>query len=102
MRGLGTLREVVRLTRDLRNLRVLVLSNSVGTLAAGVLNPIVPVFLASRGLDLGRIGLVYTLGSLLPIFLQPVLGALSDRFKPQGLRRRWSGFSIPSPAFWSC
>lgn len=77
--GLRALGEMLALTRDLRDLRVLVLSGVIGTLGAGLLNPILPVYLESRGLGVDRIGIVYTLGSLLPVFLQPALGALSDR-----------------------
>lgn len=77
--GLRALGEMLALTRDLKNLRVLVLSGVIGTLGAGLLNPVLPVYLESRGLGLERIGLVYTVGSLLPVFLQPALGALSDR-----------------------
>lgn len=82
--GVRAIREMVSLTRDLKDLRVLVVSGAVGTLGAGLLSPVLPVYLESRGLDLERIGVVFTLGSLLPLFLQPVLGGLSDRFSRKG------------------
>jgi DHA1 family tetracycline resistance protein-like MFS transporter len=79
-RGVRAVREMYALTRGLGNLRVLLLSGLVGTVAGGLLNPVMPLYLQSRGLDLQGIGLVYTAGSLVPIFLQPVMGALSDRY----------------------
>lgn len=82
--GIRALREMYALTRGLRNLRILVLSGAVATLAVGLLNPVMPLFLQARGLDVRRIGLVYTVASLLPILLQPTLGALSDRFSRKG------------------
>ncbi len=78
--GVRALREMVTLTRGLRNLRVMAAASVVGTLGAGLLGPVLPTFLEARGLDLTRIGLVFTLGSLLPMVLAPALGALSDRF----------------------
>ncbi|MBN1204712.1 MAG: MFS transporter [Myxococcaceae bacterium] len=78
--GVSALREMYALTRGVGNLRVLMLSNLVGTLAAGLLNPVLPLFLNARGLSLQDIGFTYTLGSLLPIFVQPMLGAWSDRY----------------------
>src|SRR5262245_1199571 len=82
--GLVALKEMYALTRDLHNLRILVASGVVGTLGAGLLNPVLPVYLEARGLSLERIGVVFTLGSLLPMFLMPVLGALSDRWSRKG------------------
>lgn len=76
--------EIAALTRDLPDLRVLAGAGALGAVGAGLLNPVLPVYLQSRGLDLERIGLVFTLGSLLPVFLQPALGALSDR-----VGRKW-------------
>lgn len=94
------MREMYGLTRGLRNLRILVLSGAVSTLGSGLLNPILPVYLQSRGLDLESIGLVFTLGALLPIVLQPVLGALSDRFSRKGFVVGLSlGTSLLVPAF---
>jgi MFS family permease len=90
-RGARALREMYGLTRGLGNLRVLLLSGLLGTLASGLLNPVLPVFLGSRGLDLQGIGFVFTLASVLPIFAQPVLGALSDRF---GRKRFVVGLSL--------
>lgn len=89
--GARALREMHGLTRGLRNLRVLLLSGLLGTLASGLLNPVLPVFLSARGLDLQGIGLVFTLASVLPIFAQPVLGALSDR---HGRKRFVVGLSL--------
>lgn len=82
--GVRALRDMYALTRELGNLRVLLASGMVAMLAAGLLNPVLPVFLQSRGLSLQGIGWVYTLASLLPIFAQPVMGALSDRFGRKG------------------
>lgn len=79
-RGMRAVREMYELSRGLGNLRVLLVSGLVGTVAGGLLNPVMPLYLQSRGLDLQGIGLVYTAGSLVPIFLQPVMGALSDRY----------------------
>lgn len=90
-RGTRALREMYGLTRGLGNLRVLLLSGLLGTLAAGLLNPVLPVFLSSRGLDMQGIGFVFTLASVLPIFAQPVLGGLSDRF---GRKRFVVGLSL--------
>ncbi len=90
-RGARALREMYELTRGLGNLRVLLFSGLLGTLASGLLNPVLPVFLSSRGLDLQGIGVVFTLASVLPIFAQPVLGALSDRF---GRKRFVVGLSL--------
>ncbi|MFM7201002.1 MAG: MFS transporter [Myxococcota bacterium] len=78
--GVKALRELRILSQELPNLRILILSGVVGTLGAGLLNPIFSLYLESRGLTLERIGMVFTVGSLLPIFLQPMLGSLSDRF----------------------
>ncbi len=89
--GARALREMYGLTRGLGNLRVLLLSGLLGTLASGLLNPVLPVFLSARGLDLQGIGLVFTLASVLPIFAQPVLGALSDRY---GRKRFVVGLSL--------
>lgn len=83
--GTAALRDIAALTRGLRDLRVLVLSGVAGTLASGLLTPVLPVFLQARGLDLQRIGLVFTVGSLLPLFVQPALGALSDRVGRKGV-----------------
>ena len=83
--GIAALRDMVELTRELRDLRVLVLSTVAGTLASGLLSPILPVFLQARGLDLQRIGLIFTVGSLLPLVVQPALGALSDRVGRKGV-----------------
>ena len=83
-RGLRAVREMYELTRGLGNLRVLLVSGLVGTVAGGLLNPVMPLYLQSRGLDLQGIGLVYSVGSLVPIFLQPVMGALSDRYSRKG------------------
>lgn len=83
--GIAALRDMVTLTRGLRDLRVLVLSAVSGTLASGLLTPVLPVFLQARGLDLQRIGLVFTVGSLLPLLVQPALGALSDRVGRKGV-----------------
>ncbi|QSQ27163.1 MFS transporter [Pyxidicoccus parkwayensis] len=83
-RGLRAVREMYELTRGLGNLRVLMVSGLVGTVAGGLLNPVMPLYLQSRGLDLQGIGLVYSVGSLVPIFLQPVMGALSDRYSRKG------------------
>ncbi|CAM4064677.1 MFS transporter [Corallococcus sp. ZKHCc1 1396] len=77
--GVQALREMYGLTKGLGNLRVMLGSGLVGMVAAGLLNPVMPLYLRSRGLDFQQIGLLYTVGSLLPIFAQPVLGALSDR-----------------------
>lgn len=82
--GVRALRDMYALTRELGNLRVLLASGMVAMLAAGLLNPVLPGFLQSRGLSLQGIGWVYTLASLLPIFAQPVMGALSDRFGRKG------------------
>lgn len=82
--GIRALRELATLTKALPNLRTLILSGVLGTLGAGLLNPVFPFYLNSRGLDLTRIGLVFTLGSLLPIFAQPILGVLSDHFSRRG------------------
>lgn len=82
--GVKALQELQQLTRALPNLRILILSGIVGTLGAGLLNPIFSLYLESRGLDLAKIGLVFTLGSLIPIVAQPMLGALSDRFSRKG------------------
>lgn len=82
--GVKALQELRDLTRALPNLRVLILSGIVGTLGAGLLNPIFSLFLEARGLSLEKIGLVFTVGSLLPVVAQPVLGALSDRFSRKG------------------
>jgi len=82
--GVRALREMYVLTKELRNLRVLTLSAAVSTLGGGMLDPVFPVYLESRGLDLKTIGLVFTIGSILPVFLQPTLGALSDRFSRKG------------------
>lgn len=90
-RGARALREMYGLTRGLGNLRVLLLSGLLGTLASGLLNPVLPVFLSSRGLDLQGIGFVFTLASVLPIFAQPVLGTLSDHF---GRKRFVVGLSL--------
>ncbi|HZI12427.1 MAG TPA: MFS transporter [Myxococcus sp.] len=83
-RGLRAVREMYGLTRGLGNLRVLLVSGLVGTVATGLLNPVMPVYLQSRGLDVQGIGFVYTAGSLLPIFLQPLMGSLSDRYSRKG------------------
>lgn len=83
--GVAALRDMAALTRGLRDLRVLVLSAVAGTLASGLLSPVLPVFLQSRGLDLQRIGLIFTVGSLLPLVVQPALGALSDRVGRKGV-----------------
>ncbi|RKG77105.1 MFS transporter [Corallococcus terminator] len=76
--GVHAIREMYGLTKGLGNLRVMLGSGLVGMVAAGLLNPVMPLYLRSRGLDFQQIGLLYTVGSLLPIFVQPVLGALSD------------------------
>jgi len=73
------LRELLALTRGQKNLRVLAASGALATVASGALNPLLPGYLQSRGLDLQRIGLVFTVASLVPIVAQPALGALSDR-----------------------
>jgi len=78
--GVRAVREMYALTQGLGNLRVMLVSGLVGMVAGGLLNPVMPLYLQSRGLDLQGIGLVYTAGSLVPIFLQPVMGALSDRY----------------------
>ncbi|MCY1014619.1 MFS transporter [Pyxidicoccus sp. MSG2] len=83
-RGIRAVREMYELTRGLGNLRVLLVSGLVGTVAGGLLNPVMPLYLQSRGLDLQGIGLVYSVGSLVPIFLQPVMGSLSDRYSRKG------------------
>jgi MFS family permease len=83
--GIAALRDITALTRGLRDLRVLVLSGVAGTLASGLLTPVLPVFLQARGLDLQRIGLIFTVGSLLPLVVQPALGALSDRVGRKGV-----------------
>ena len=83
--GIAALRDMITLTRGLRDLRVLVFSAVSGTLASGFLTPILPVFLQARGLDLQRIGLIFTVGSLLPLLVQPALGALSDRVGRKGI-----------------
>jgi MFS family permease len=83
--GIAALREMATLTRGLRDLRVLVVSAVAGTLASGLLSPVLPVFLQARGLDLQRIGLIFTVGSLLPLVVQPALGALSDRVGRKGV-----------------
>lgn len=83
-KGIRAVREMYGLTRGLGNLRVMLVSGLVGTVAGGLLNPVMPVYLQSRGLDVQGIGLVYTVGSLLPIFLQPLMGALSDRYSRKG------------------
>ncbi|MFB1485095.1 MFS transporter [Corallococcus sp. RDP092CA] len=77
--GLGAIREVYGLTRGLGNLRVMLGSGLLGMAASGLLNPVMPLYLRSRGLGFQEIGALYTVGALLPIFVQPVLGALSDR-----------------------
>lgn len=82
--GASSLREMFALTRGLPDLRALIASGIAGTLAAGLLDPVLPLYLTSHGLDLPRIGLVFTLGSLVPLVLQPVLGALSDRWSRKG------------------
>ncbi|XXF78564.1 MFS transporter [Myxococcaceae bacterium GXIMD 01537] len=82
--GVRALREMYGLTRDLGNLRVLLLSGMVLMLAAGLLSPVLPLYLQSRGLNMQGIGWVYTVGSLLPIVVQPMMGALSDRFGRKG------------------
>lgn len=83
--GLKALQSMVALTRGLRDLRILILSSMLGTLGAGLLGPILPVFLAAHGLDLQRIGLIFTVGSLLPLLVQPALGALSDHVGRKGV-----------------
>jgi MFS family permease len=83
--GIAALHDMAELTRGLRELRVLVLSAIAGTLASGLLTPVLPIFLQARGLDLQRIGLIFTVGSLLPLFVQPALGALSDRVGRKGV-----------------
>lgn len=77
--GVRAIREMYGLTAGLTNLRVMLGSGLVGMLAAGLLNPVMPLYLRSRGLGFQEIGVLYTVGSLLPIFVQPVLGTLSDR-----------------------
>jgi MFS transporter, DHA1 family, tetracycline resistance protein len=77
--GAGALREMYGLTRGLGNLRVMLGSGLLGMAASGLLNPVMPLYLRSRGLGFQEIGALYTAGALLPIFVQPVLGALSDR-----------------------
>ncbi|RKH35982.1 MFS transporter [Corallococcus sicarius] len=78
--GVRAIREMYGLTKGLGNLRVMLGSGLVGMMAAGLLNPVMPLYLRERGLGFQEIGLLYTVGSLLPIFVQPVLGALSDRY----------------------
>ncbi|NBD09885.1 MFS transporter [Corallococcus silvisoli] len=77
--GVRAIREMYGLTAGLTNLRVMLGSGLVGMVAAGLLNPVMPLYLRSRGLGFQEIGVLYTVGSLLPIFVQPVLGTLSDR-----------------------
>ncbi|NRD68394.1 MFS transporter, partial [Corallococcus exiguus] len=77
--GVGAIREMYGLTRGLGNLRVMLGSGLLGMAASGLLNPVMPLYLRSRGLGFQEIGALYTVGALLPIFVQPVLGALSDR-----------------------
>ncbi|NOJ97569.1 MFS transporter, partial [Corallococcus coralloides] len=77
--GVGAIREMAGLTRGLGNLRVMLGSGLLGMAASGLLNPVMPLYLRERGLGFQEIGALYTVGALLPIFVQPVLGALSDR-----------------------
>ncbi|RKH62304.1 MFS transporter [Corallococcus sp. AB049A] len=77
--GVGAIREMYGLTRGLGNLRVMLGSGLLGMAASGLLNPVMPLYLRERGLGFQEIGALYTVGALLPIFVQPVLGALSDR-----------------------
>ncbi|MBJ6760369.1 MFS transporter [Myxococcaceae bacterium JPH2] len=78
--GVRAIREMYGLTRGLGNLRVLLASGLLGMLASGLLNPVMGLYLRSRGLSFQEIGTLYTAGSLLPIFVQPMLGSLSDRY----------------------
>lgn len=82
--GLRALKEMYALTRDLRNLKVLAASGVLSALGAGLLSPVLPGYLESHGLAIDSIGLVFTLGSVLPMALQPLLGALSDRMRRRG------------------
>ncbi|EYF07385.1 MFS transporter [Chondromyces apiculatus] len=83
--GIQAARELGGLTRELPDLRVIAGAGMLGAVGAGLLNPVLSLHLASRGLDVGRIGLMFTLGSLLPVVLQPALGALSDRMGRRGI-----------------
>ena len=84
-RGLRAVREMYELTRGLGNLRVLLCPAWWGRWPRGLLNPVMPLYLQSRGLDLQGIGFVYSVARCCPSSAAGD-GLAVGPLQPQGLR----------------
>ncbi len=73
------IRHIVSLCLTIQNLGILLLVTVIDSFASGFLSPIFTPFLHEKGINLAEIGYIFSIASLLPFLLQPVVGALSDR-----------------------
>ena len=71
--------EVARMCVRIPNMGPLILSSVMASLAAGVLSPVMPLFLRDRGITFAGLGLIFSLGAAAPVLLQPIVGWLADR-----------------------
>jgi DHA1 family multidrug resistance protein-like MFS transporter len=73
------IKHIVSLCLTVQNLGILLLVTIVDSFATGFLSPIFAPFLHDKGINLAEIGYIFSVASLLPFLLQPVMGELSDR-----------------------
>ncbi|MCL6450874.1 MAG: MFS transporter [Acetobacteraceae bacterium] len=61
------------------NLGVLLSAGIVSWLAAGILSPVLPLFLRSKGISFQGLGYIFSAAAVMPVLLQPLMGWLADR-----------------------
>lgn len=72
--------EVGRMCARTPNMGALMLSGAIASLAAGILSPVMPLFLRDRGVSFSGLGFIFSIGAAAPVLLQPIVGWLADRF----------------------
>lgn len=76
---LSEIRYIIALCLDVRNLGLLMMVTIIDSIASGLLSPILTPFLHSKGISFAGLGYIFSIAAILPLFLQPVMGELSDR-----------------------